>query len=163
MLVKILFIGTVLAGYLAYPASAFSLERTGCRFSVNQVDLTETVEATAPAMAYLAAMARSRDNGDVKAGEAAARRAARLIATYPPRTVEVFLGVVDTLSPHVVSDEAHGALTRGLLDHLRPIDGQAFETDTGILRAYLKAHYRFHRFETDRYQGTSKNRPFVGG
>lgn len=140
----------IIAGYLAYPISAISLEQTECQFSSNAVDAVENLRTNAPAMEYLTPMARAQDSGDTNAEVDAARRAAREIATYPSRTVEVFLDVADSLSPRVISKEAHLALARGLFDHLHPIDGQAFETDTGVLRAHLKAHHQFQLLGTGR-------------
>jgi hypothetical protein len=152
MTIKALIVAAILAGYLVYPASANSLGPTACRFSPDAVNATENLRAKAPAMEYLAAMARARDRDDTGAEVEAARRAAREIATYPSRTVEVFLDVADSLSPRVISREAHLALARGLSDHLHPIDGQAFETDTGVLRAYLKAHHQFQLLGTGRFE-----------
>lgn len=150
MSLKIPAIVGILAGCLLSPVSAFSLEPTGCRFSSHAVDVTNATSVPARALEHLAAMARAKDRGDGDSAIAEGRQASLEIATQMPRTVEIFLDVADRLSPHVISDAAELALAQGLLEHLRPITGQALEIDTGILRAALKAHYRVHLLGTDR-------------
>jgi hypothetical protein len=151
MRITTLFIVAILIGCSGFYGPLHAQTPTGCQFLADGAGRSDKAGATAPAMQYLAVMARAKDEGDIEGGSRAGRQAAQEIASYPSSTVEIFLDVADGLSPLVISEDAHLALARALLDYLHPIASQTFESQTGILHAYLKAHYQLHLFSDDRF------------
>ena len=85
-------------------------------------------------------MVLAKDRGDPTLALGHARDAARLIAGYYPRTIEMLLDVTTRLSEGTISRAAGTAMALGLLKNLNPILRQTPETDTTTLGVYLRAH-----------------------
>ena len=85
-------------------------------------------------------MVLAKDRGDPTLALGHARDAARLIAGYYPRTIEMLLDVTTRLSEGTISRAAGTAMALRLLKNLNPILRQTPETDTTTLGVYLRAH-----------------------
>lgn len=137
--------------FLVFSSPAFGLEQTGCKFSTHAARVSDGFSTAAKALEHLASAARARARGDAAQDIEEAGQTGLAVARAAPRVIEIVLDLADRLQPDILTWQARKRLNGTVLESLHPVHDQTFETDTGPIRAYLKAHYRYHQLGTDRY------------